>query len=120
MTMPIVCISPVVRWKGLVVKSPEEFMEILATYDLTRSYRDTAKICGVSHNTVRSYVKARQDGAQAPVARQRGLMTDPFPPQMASWVEQSRGKIRGDVVHEKLRALGSPGVSERPGPRWLN
>ena len=43
-------------------------MEILAAYDLTRSYRDAAKICGVSHNTVRSYVKARQEGAQAPVA----------------------------------------------------
>lgn len=84
-------------------------MEILAAYDLTRSYRDAAKICGVSHNTVRSYVKARQDGAQAPVARQRGRMTDPFLPQMASWVEQSRGKIRGDVVHEKLRALGFTG-----------
>ncbi|SDI85703.1 hypothetical protein SAMN04488693_1421, partial [Arthrobacter subterraneus] len=26
-------------------------MEILAAYDLTRSYRDAAKICGVSHNT---------------------------------------------------------------------
>lgn len=84
-------------------------MEILAAYDLTRSYRDAAKICGVSHNTVRSYVKARQDGAQAPVARQRGRMTDPFLPQMASWVEQSRGKIRGDVVHEKLQALGFTG-----------
>jgi transposase len=72
MAMPIVCISPVVGRKGLVVKSPGEFMEILAAYDMTRSYRDAAKICGVSHNTVRSYVKARQEGAQAPVARQRG------------------------------------------------
>jgi hypothetical protein len=51
------------------------------------------KICGVSHNTVRSYVKARQDGAQAPVARQRGRMTDPFLPQMISWVEQSRYSV---------------------------
>ena len=84
-------------------------MEILAAYDLTRSYRDAAKICGVSHNTVRSYVQARQEGAQAPVARQRGRMTDPFLPQMISWVEQSRGKIRGDVVHEKLVALGFTG-----------
>ena len=84
-------------------------MEILAAYDLTRSYRDAAKICGVSHNTVRSYVKARQNGAVAPVARQRGRLTDPFLSQMISWVEQSRGKIRGDVVHEKLVALGFTG-----------
>nr|WP_237762422.1 IS21 family transposase [Arthrobacter sp. ERGS1:01] len=87
-------------------------MEILAAYDLTRSYRDAAKICGVSHNTVRSYVKARQDGAQAPVARARGRITDPFLPQISSWVDQSRGKIRGDVVHAKLLDLGFTG-SER-------
>jgi transposase len=84
-------------------------MEILAAYDLTRSYRDAAKICGVSHNTVRSYVKARQEGVQAPVARARGRITDPFLPQMKSLVEQSRGKIRGDVVHGKLVDLGYPG-----------
>ncbi len=84
-------------------------MEILAAYDLTRSFRDTAAVCGVSHNTVRSYVKARDEGQQAPVARQRGRITDPFLPQMKSWVEASRGKIRGDVVHEKLIALGYGG-----------
>ncbi|WP_449372670.1 IS21 family transposase [Arthrobacter psychrolactophilus] len=91
------------------MKSPGEFMEILAAYDLTRSFRDAAKICGVSHNTVRSYVKARDAGIQAPIARKRGRITDPFLPQMQSLVEQSRGKIRGDVVHEKLVALGYAG-----------
>lgn len=84
-------------------------MEILAAYDLTRSYRDAGKICGVSHNTVRSYVKARQEGVQAPVARRRGRITDPFLPQMKSLVEQSRGKIRGDVVHGKLVDQGYAG-----------
>ena len=44
------------------MKSPGEFMEILATYDLTKSYRATAEICGVSHNTVRSFIKARDEG----------------------------------------------------------
>lgn len=42
-------------------------MEILAAFDLTQSYRGVAEVCGVSHNTVRSYVKAREEGAQAPV-----------------------------------------------------
>ena len=84
-------------------------MEILAAYDLTRSFRDAARITGVSHNTVRSYVKARESGAQAPVARVRGRITDPFLPQMTSLVEQSRGKIRGDVVHGKLVDLGYTG-----------
>lgn len=84
-------------------------MEILAAFDLTQSYRGAAEVCGVSHNTVRSYVKAREAGAQAPIARQRGRITDPYLPQMESLVEQSRGKIRGDVVHGKLVALGYTG-----------
>ncbi len=84
-------------------------MEILAAFDLTRSYRGAAEVCGVSHNTVRAYVKARHEGAQAPVARRRGRVTDPFLPQMKSLVEQSRGKIRGDVLHDKLVALGYTG-----------
>lgn len=45
---------------------------------------------------------------------QPGLLENP------EHVEHSRGKIRGEVVHEKLQAWGSPGVSERPVPRWRN
>ncbi len=84
-------------------------MEILAAYDLTKSFRNAAAVCGVSHNTVRTYVRARDEGAQAPVARRRGRITDPFLPSMESWVKQSRGKIRGDVVHDKLVAIGYQG-----------
>lgn len=86
-------------------------MEILAGYDMTRSFRDVARITGVSQNTVRSYVKARDVGPQAPISRDRGRITDPFLPQMTSLVEQSRGKIRGDVVHGKLVDLGYTGSS---------
>lgn len=84
-------------------------MEILAAYDMTQSYRGAAVVCGVSHNTVRSYVKARAAGAQAPIARKRGRITDPYLPAMTQLVEQSRGKIRGDVVHDKLVDLGYAG-----------
>jgi len=84
-------------------------MEILSAYDLSRSFRDAARTTGVSHNTVRSYVLAREAGAQAPIARARGRITDPFLPQMTSLVEQSRGKIRGDVVRGKLVELGYTG-----------
>ncbi|AIY03028.1 transposase [Arthrobacter sp. PAMC 25486] len=84
-------------------------MEILAAYDMTQSYRGAAEVCGVSHNTVRSYVKARTAGAQAPIACKRGRITDPYLPAMTQLVEQSRGKIRGDVVHDKLVDLGYTG-----------
>ena len=76
------------------MKSPGEFMEILAAFDLTQSYRGAAEACGVLHNTVRSYVKALEERAEAPIVRQRGRITDPFLPPMTSLVEQSRGKIR--------------------------
>lgn len=33
--------------------SEEEAMEILETYDLTRSFRSTAALCGVDYHTVR-------------------------------------------------------------------
>ncbi|MDQ0821360.1 hypothetical protein QFZ79_003735 [Arthrobacter sp. V4I6] len=55
-------------------------------------------------------------------------MTEPFLPQMISWVEQSQGKIRCDIVHEKLLALGlsSPrfcgdvlaGIESSSGAGW--
>ncbi|MDQ0821359.1 hypothetical protein QFZ79_003734 [Arthrobacter sp. V4I6] len=35
-------------------------MGILAAYDSTQSYRNAAKVCGGSHNNMRSDVKARQ------------------------------------------------------------
>lgn len=33
-------------------------------------------------------------------------LTDPFLGKVEEWVERSRGKIRADVVHEKLQAMG--------------
>ena len=35
-----------------------------------------------------------------------------FWPKLEEWMERSKGKIRADVAHEKLLALGYPG-SER-------
>ncbi len=37
-------------------------MEILEAYDLTSSFRSTAALCGVDHQTVRRYVAARAAG----------------------------------------------------------
>jgi hypothetical protein len=53
-----------------------------------------------------SYVQARQEDARAPAGRHCGRMTDPFLPRMISWIDQTRGQIRGDVIHGKLLALG--------------
>ena len=42
----------------------------------------------------------------------RPRLIDEFLPKIEEWVEQSKGKIRADVAHEKLVALGFTG-SER-------
>ena len=62
------------------MKSREEVMRILEAFDLTRSYRAAARICGCSHLTVARCVARRQ-----------------------------AGNVRADVCHQKLQAMGYDG-----------
>lgn len=95
------------------MKSAEEIMEILEAYDLTGSLRDAAELAGGSHRTVAQYVAARDRGELTPEhAQGREMLVDPYREKLEEWVDHSRGKVRADVAHEKLIALGYPG-SER-------
>ena len=95
------------------MKSAEEIMQILEAYDLTGSYRDAAELAGCSHHTVAGYVQAREEGRLTPGrAERRPMLIDAFLPKLEEWVDRSRGKIRADVAHDKLVALGYKG-SER-------
>jgi hypothetical protein len=99
------------------VKSAEEIMQILEAYDLTGSYRDAAELAGCSHHTVARYVRAREQGRLTPGrAERRPMVIDPFLPKVEEWVDRSKGKIRADVAHDKLVALGYTG-SERTSRR---
>jgi hypothetical protein len=60
------------------VKTTEAIMEILAAYDLTGSYRDTAALVGCSHHTVARYVRARDAGGLRTAPVQRDQLIDPF------------------------------------------
>jgi hypothetical protein len=94
------------------VKSAEEAKLMLEYFDLTRSLRAAAELAGVSHHTVGLQV-AKRDAGRAPgeaVSRER--LIDPFLDKVEEWVERSRGRVRADVAHDKLRALGYDG-SER-------
>ncbi|MDQ6949861.1 MAG: hypothetical protein M3256_27325 [Actinomycetota bacterium] len=96
------------------MKSREEMTEILEAFDLTQSFRDAAEMDGCSHHTVAAWV-ARRDAGELPVPVEptRGeRMTDPFLAKIEEWVERSQGRIRADVVADKLRPLGFGG-SER-------
>jgi hypothetical protein len=95
------------------VKSAEEIMEILEAYDLTGSLRDAAELTGCSHHTVAGYVAARDRGElTSGRAQRREMLVDPYLDKLEEWVDRSRGKVRADVAHKKLVALGYAG-SER-------
>lgn len=100
------------------MKSREEIMQILEAFDLTDSFRDAAELAGCSHHTVADWVAKRDAGLLPapgePVRRER--MIDPFLPKIEEWVERSNGKVRADVVFDKLRGLGFDG-SDRTARR---
>ena len=88
-------------------------MEILEAYDLTGSFRDAAELAGCSHHTVASSVAARERGQLTPGRpKPREMLADPYREKLEEWVDHSRGKVRADVAHDKLIALGYTG-SER-------
>src|SRR6266571_2032311 len=88
-------------------------MNILEAYDLTGSLRDAAELAGCSHHTVARYVAERELGRAVPgaPARRAGVIEE-FLPKLEELVERSKGKIRADVAHEKITAMGYAG-SER-------
>jgi transposase len=91
--------------------SEEKVMDVLEAFDLTRSYRSAAELCGVDHHTVHRYVAARDAGLD-PFGlgdTARGSVTDPFAEKIGEWIDRSQGRVRADVVHTKLEALGYHG-----------
>jgi transposase len=94
------------------VKSAEEIMKMLEAFDLTGSLRDAAELAGCSHHTVAKHVAARDAGRLTDQPAMRPMLIDEFLPKLEEWMEHSKGKIRADVAHDKLLALGYQG-SER-------
>jgi transposase len=90
----------------------EKQMEVLEAYDLTKSLRAAAQLTGVDHHTVARYVAARACGAAFEEAAERPTKSDGFADKVADWVDRSSGKVRADVVHDRLVAMGYTG-SER-------
>ena len=94
------------------MKHAEEIMFILEAFDLTQSYRDAGELAGVDHHTVAHWVGARAEGRLDGQAAPRPAIIDPYLDKVEEWVERSRAKVRADVAHDKLVALGYTG-SER-------
>jgi len=92
--------------------SKEKKMEVLEAYDLVKTYRAAAQLCGVDHHTVARAVAERALGRvpSQPVSRPRSA--DAFITKIEEWLERSSGKVRADIVHDRLVAMGYVG-SER-------
>jgi transposase len=88
-------------------------MEILEAFDLTGSLRGAAELVGCDHKTVGHWVRARDAaGGGLPVSVRPRPRVDAFAAKIDEWVDRSRGKVRADVCHERLVAMGYQG-SER-------
>ena len=92
--------------------SEEKQMEVLEAYDLTNCYRSAAELTGVDHHTVAALVAARAIGTLKEAPAPRASVACTFADKIDQWVDKSSGKIRADVVHERLAAMGYSG-SER-------
>ena len=100
------------------MKFAEEIMEILAAFDLTRSFRDAGELAGCSHHTVAHHVARREAGDLGAEPARRAQIIDDYLDKIEEWVELSHGKIRAEVAHKKLVAMGYQG-SERTSRRGV-
>ncbi|MGW2370636.1 IS21 family transposase [Streptomyces sp. NPDC001667] len=91
------------------MKNSEEIMEILEAYDLTGSYRAAAELAGCDHHMVARYVKMRAAGQQPDKRQHRARQIDDYLPKIEELVVRSQGKIRADVVHQRIAAMGFTG-----------
>jgi hypothetical protein len=89
--------------------SEEKLMEVLEAFDLTNCYRSAAELTGVDHHTVAALVAARAAGTLGAAPPPRPGVADTFADKIDQWVDKSSGKIRADVVHDRLVAMGYSG-----------
>jgi transposase len=94
---------------GASMKSSREIMEILEAFDLTRCAWSAAELAGCDAKTVARYVAVRDAGGDPFVVARRVRLIDPFLTKVEELVDMSEGKVRADVVHERLVAMGFTG-----------
>ena len=85
-------------------------MEILEAFDLAGTLRGAAQLAGCDHKTVAHWVRAREEaGGGLPVASRPRPQVDACAVKLEEWVDRSRGRIRADVCHQRLVAMGLHG-----------
>jgi hypothetical protein len=92
-----------------VKKDDREIMEILEAFDLTGNAHSAAQLVGCDPKTVRRWVAQRDWGLPVGGPARRPRLIDPYLAKVEEWVDRSHGKVRADVVHERLVAVGFGG-----------
>jgi hypothetical protein len=87
-------------------------MEISGAFDLTGTAWSAAQLAGCDTKTVARYVAVRDAGGDPLAQTVRPRLIDAFMPKVEELVDRSKGKIRADVAHRKITAMGYRG-SER-------
>ena len=95
-----------------MTKSGMEIMEIFDAYDLTGCAWSAADLVGCDAKTVTRYIAIRDAGGNPFGRAARPKAIDPFLAKIEEKVDRSRGRIRADVVHRDIVAMGFTG-SER-------
>ena len=86
-------------------KSDREIREILEAFDLTRCSHSAADLAGCDPKTVARYVGARDIGGDPHARVRRPMLVDRYRAKIEELVERSGGRVRADIVHQRLRAL---------------
>jgi transposase len=84
-------------------------MDILEAFDLTRCAHSAADLAGCDPKTVARYAGLRDAGRDPQVRHRRPMKIDPYRDKIEELVERSAGRVRADIVHERLVALGFGG-----------
>ena len=92
-----------------MAKSDREKMEIYEAFDLTRCPYSAAQLVGCDPKTVSHWVGIRDAGGNPFVRARRPRLIDPFLEKVEELVDRSHGKIRADVVHDRIAAMGFAG-----------
>ncbi|MEV6227981.1 hypothetical protein AB0L88_08900 [Saccharopolyspora shandongensis] len=93
-----------------MTKSDREIMEILEAFDLTRCAHSAAELAGVDEKTVKRYFAIRDVGKDPLVRTRRARSIDPFLGKIEELVDKSQGRVRADVAHQRLVAMGFTGT----------
>ena len=95
-----------------MTKFGREIMEIFEAFDLTGTAWLAAQLTGCDAKTVARYVAVRDAGGILLAKTSRPRLIDGFMPKVEELVDRSKGRIRADVAHRNLAAMGYRG-SER-------